>query len=388
MIIENIGLKEGRGDMLNTLTYAVRIETTPDQSKTLSDTCSAYLNCCNMVSETVYKHRTLSQKTLNRLVYRKLRDEYHVGAQMAQSSIVRVIGNYRTIKDMHGSPWATSRPEYHSVGYDLVWNRDYSILKDGRLSVNTLDGRIKFPIDWTHMPQPYRHGKFGTARLLNRNGKWLLLIPSTVELPDPGRPQQVVGVDLGIRFLATSYDSDGHTTFHDGKEVKNKREHYKRLRTSLQKKGTRSARRRLRNIGNRENRWMRDVNHQVSKALVNRQSKPTLFALENLEGVRHATEKVRKRDRYTQVSWAFYQLRQMIEYKAVKAGHSVIMVDPRCTSQTCPKCGMVRKANRDKRLHEYRCSNCGYRSNDDRVAAMNIQRLGYQSIVESQSDTL
>lgn len=372
--------------MLNTLTYAVRVETTPDQSKTLTDTCTAYLDCCNTVSKTAWEHRTLSQKTLNQLVYRRLRGEYHVGAQMAQSSIIRVIGNYRTIKAMHGSPWATSQPEYHSPGYDLVWNRDYSILKDGRLSVNTLEGRIKVPVDWTHMPEPYRRGKFGTARLLNRNGKWFLLIPSTVELPEPSRPQQVVGVDLGIRFLATSYDGDGHTDFYDGKEVKSRREHYKRLRASLQKRGTRSARRRLRKIGKRENRWMRDVNHQVSKALVSRQSKPTLFALENLEGVRHATEKVRVQDRYVQVSWAFYQLRQMIEYKAKKAGHSVIVVDPRYTSQTCPKCGTVRKANRDKRLHEYHCSNCGYRSNDDRVAAMNIQRLGYQSLVESQSD--
>lgn len=374
--------------MLSTLTYAVRVEVSPDQSRVLSDTCAAYLDCCNMVSKTAWGHKMLSQKALHQLVYRRLRDECHVGAQMACSSMNRVIGNYRAIKEMHGSPWATSRPEYHSPGYDLVWNRDYSILKDGRLSVNTLEGRIKVPVNWTHMPEPYRHGKFGTARLLNRNGKWLLLIPSTVELPEPAQPQQVVGVDMGVRFLATSYDSDGSTVFYDGKEVKSKREHYKRLRASLQKRGTRSARRRLRKIGKRENRWMRDVNHQVSKALVSRQSKPTLFALENLEGVRHATEKVRVQDRYVQVSWAFYQLRQMIEYKAKKAGHSVIVVDPRYTSQTCPKCGTVRKANRDKRLHEYHCSNCGYRSNDDRVAAMNIQRLGYQSIVESQSDKL
>lgn len=133
---------------------------------------------------------------------------------------------------------------------------------------------------------------------------------------------------------------------------------------------------------------MRDVNYQVSKALVNRQSKPTLFALENLSGVRRATEKVRKGDRYVQVSWAFYQLRQMIEYKAAQSGHSVVVVDPRYTSQTCPTCGLVRKANRRKNTHEYQCSNCGYRSNDDRVAAMNIQRLGYQSLVETQSDML
>ena len=374
--------------MLSTLTYAVRVDASPDQSQTLSDTCAAYLGCCNMVSETAWEHRTISQKVLHQLVYRRIRDEYHVGAQMAQSSIIRVIGNYRTIKTMHGSPWAASRPEYRSSGYDLLWNRDYSILKDGRLSINTLNGRIKLPVDWAHVPEAYRHGKFGTARLLNRGGKWLLLIPSTVKLPEPARPQQVVGVDMGVRFLATAYDSEGRTVFYDGREVKRKREHYKKLRASLQKKGTRSARRRLRNIGRRENRWMRDVNHQVSKALVSRQSKPTLFALENLEGVRNATEKVRKGYRYVQVSWAFYQLRQMIEYKAAKAGHSVIAVDPRYTSQTCPTCGLVRKANRRKSTHEYHCSNCGYRSNDDRVAAMNIQRLGYQSIVETQSDTL
>ena len=374
--------------MLSALTYAVRVDASPDQSRVLSDTCAAYLDCCNTVSEAAWEHRTISQKTLHQLVYRRLRDEFHVGAQMAQSSIIRVIGNYRTIKTMHGSPWATSRPEYRSSGYDLLWNRDYSILKDGRLSVSTLDGRIKVPVDWTHVPEAYRHGKFGTARLLKRGGKWLLLIPSTVELPEPAQPQQVVGVDMGVRFLATTYDSDGSTAFYDGREAKRKREHYKKLRASLQKKGTRSARRRLRKIGQRENRWMRDVNHQVSKALVNRQSKPTLFALENLEGVRRATEKVRKRDRYVQVSWAFYQLRQMIEYKANKAGHSVIAVDPRYTSQTCPTCGLVRKANRRKETHEYHCSNCGYRSNDDRVAAMNIQRLGYQSIVETQPDKL
>ena len=374
--------------MLSTLTYAVRIKVSPDQSQVISDTCAAYLDCCNMVSKVAWEHRTISRKTLHQLVYRRLRDEYHVGAQMACSSIRCVIGNYRTIKEVHGSPWATSQPNYRSSGYDLLWNRDYSILKDGRLSVSTLDGRIKLPVDWTHVPETYRHGKFGTARLLNRGGKWLLLIPSTVELPDPAQPQQVVGVDMGVRFLATTYDSEGRTVFYDGKEVKRKREHYKKLRASLQKKGTRSARRRLRKIGKRENRWMRDVNHQVSKALVNRQSKPTLFALENLSGVRRATEKVRVQDRYVQVSWAFYQLRQMIEYKAAQAGHSVVAVDPRYTSQTCPICGLVRKANRRKKTHEYYCSNCGYRSNDDRVAAMNIQQLGYQSLVETQSDML
>ena len=162
-----------------------------------------------MVSRVAWEHKTISQKTLHQLIYRRLRDEYRVGAQMAQSSIIRVIGGYRTIKAMHGSPWAASHPKYRSPGYDLVWNHDYTILKDGRLSVSTLNGRIKLPVDWTHVPEAYRRGRFGTARLLNRGGKWLLLIPGTVELPDPAKSRQVVGVDMGVRFLATTYDSDG-----------------------------------------------------------------------------------------------------------------------------------------------------------------------------------
>nr|WP_303246358.1 transposase [Bifidobacterium longum] len=80
-------------------------------------------------------------------------------------------------------------------------------------------------------------------------------------------------------------------------------------------------------------------------------------------------------------------MRQMIEYKALKAGHSIMLVDPAYTSQACPRCGLVRKANRKHRAHEYVCAGCGYRSNDDRVAAMNIRRLGYAALVESQTGT-
>ncbi len=42
----------------------------------------------------------------------------------------------------------------------------------------------------------------------------------------------------------------------------------------------------------------------------------------------------------------------------------------------CPKCMVVDKRSRNKKLHEFRCINCGYRSNDDRVAAMNLHLLG------------
>lgn len=368
----------------STLTYAVRLHPDAMQSRLLESTCDAYLRGCDLVSQWCWTTHTLKQKLVHAATYARLRGELGLPSQMALSCARRVIGSYRTIKENQGSPWKIKdAPKYSSMGYDLVWNRDYTVNKQGVVSVNTLQGRIKITADWKHVPYEYRQGKYGTARLLTRNGKWLLLVPLTVEKPDNPLPQRVKGIDLGMRFLAVAYDNDGHTEFHNGKEVTHKRAHYKDLRTQLQKRGSRSARKRIRSIGNRENRWMRDINHQVSKALVNSCDRPTLIVLEDLKGIRNTTERVNKTQRYVQVSWAFFQLRQLIEYKASLAGHTVLVVDPAYTSQACPKCGVIRKQNRNKHAHLYKCANCGYTSNDDRVAAMNIQRLGYQSLLES-----
>lgn len=104
--------------------------------------------------------------------------------------------------------------------------------------------------------------------------------------------------------------------------------------------------------------------------------------MEDLKGVRVATERVRVKDRYETASWSFHQLRQMLEYKAVLNGAKVIAVNPRYTSQTCPKCGHTEKANRNKRAHTFCCCACHYQSNDDRIGAMNLQRIGMKYIVE------
>ena len=137
-------------------------------------------------------------------------------------------------------------------------------------------------------------------------------------------------------------------------------------------------------IGGRENRWMQDINHQVSKALVKNNPKHTLFVLEDLSGIRNAAERVKTKDRYVSVSWSFYDLEQKLIYKAKQNQSSVIKVDPRYTSQCCPCCGHVEKSNRNKKIHLFTCKNCGYKSNDDRIGAMNLYRMGIDYLADSQ----
>ncbi len=90
--------------VVQTLTYGIRLHPSPAESDLLDRTCTAYLSCCDHVSRVAKSNRTLSQRKLNDLAYRHLRETYHVGSQMAQSAIIRVIGNYRTIKESLGDP--------------------------------------------------------------------------------------------------------------------------------------------------------------------------------------------------------------------------------------------------------------------------------------------
>jgi IS605 OrfB family transposase len=216
-------------------------------------------------------------------------------------------------------------------------------------------------------------------------------VPCTKEIEEPNlfNVKNVFGVDLGMNFISTSYDSKGKTQFYAGRFMKDKRNHYKKIRKQLQQVGTPSSRRRLKAIGQRENRWMQDVNHCVSKALVEQAGKDSLIVLEDLTGIRNATEKHPKNNRYHAVSWAFYDLRKKIEYKAEKQGASVLFVKPHYTSQTCPKCGHTEASNRNKKTHTFKCKTCGYQSNDDRVAAMNLYRKGidYLSELETLSES-
>ena len=360
---------------MSTITAKVQVYPNDSEKTLFAKTMKAFTDACNYVSSYVFETKELKRKNLQDALYRELRERFGLKSMMACSVFVAVMAKYKTVKSL-GHEW--TKVEFAKPALDLVWNRDYSLSKDV-FSVNTLDGRAKLRYQSKGM-EKYFDGtwEFGTAKLVNKFGKWFLHIPATkaFEQLQESRVNNVVGVDLGINFIATAHDSKGKTSFYSGKRVKNVRSQYKASRKEMQQRRTSSARRRIKSTGQRENRYMADANHCITKALVTKYPKGTLFVLEDLSGVRNATERVRIENRYVSVSWPFYQFRRMLAYKAELYGHKVIIVPPRYTSQTCPKCGHAEKANRNKKTHTFRCKNCSYTSNDDRVGAMNLYRMG------------
>ena len=396
--------------MEQTVTIKVKLKLEDSKiSDSFKRTMEQYRQACNYISQYIFDHDfVLGQNKLSKALYQDIRQRFGLKSQMTQSAIRNVVARYRTVKTQlsqkpyrydSGEKDDRGRAIWKSVKRDLTWlwkpvyfkrpqvdlqrNRDWSILKDGHMSLNTINKRVKVTPVCHGFDQYMDHTwKFGIAKLLHEGNKWMLHISATKELPDVDLSEinNVVGLDRGLRFVANSYDSHGKSLFFNGKQLTAKRTHYKKLRAQLQLKDTKSAKRRLKKIGQRENRWMTDVNHQITKALVEHYGPKTLFVLEDLTNVRKVTEKVRKNQRYEQVSWAFYQFEQDLIYKSNLNQCLVLKVDAHYTSQRCPKCGQIRKANRDHDNHVYVCQHCGYSSNDDRIGAMNIQQLGIQYV--------
>lgn len=384
-----------------TKTIKLRIHVTPEQEILFRQMTEQYRQACNFISQYVFDNGfELNSNAIQKVLYKDIRSLFGLKSQLTTSSFKTVTARYKTVKtQLSQKPykyknedgnwqyipktleWLWKPVFFRRPQADLVRNRDYSFVDDGQiLSINTLGKRTKCSFEGEHFAE-YLDGSYdlGTAKLVELKGRWYLHIPVTKSVEDFQKEDvhHVVGIDRGLRFLTVSYDEQGKTEFVSGKKIATKRHKFQEVRKQLQTKGTKSAKRKLKAISGRENRWMSDVNHQLSKTLVQKYGKDTLFVLEDLAGVSFEESNLSKtaKQNYDLRSWTFYQLEQFLTYKAHENRSEVLKVSARYTSQRCPKCGTIRKANRDHHKHLYSCQ-CGYESNDDRIGAMNIQLLG------------
>jgi len=248
-----------------------------------------------------------------------------------------------------------------------------------RVSLLTLDGRVVVPFRFGAYQAARLDRIRGQADLLYRNGAFFLACTVDVPEPAPDEASEYLGVDLGIANLAVT--SDGEIVNQSQgvivhAHINTVRARYARLRSKLQKKRTKSAMRLLKKRSGRERRFARDVNHCISQALVST-AKGTRrgIALENLQNIRSRVNGLPRSRRHRRVlnSWAFFQLRAFIAYKAQMAGVRLVLVNPAYTSQTCSRCGHCERANR-KSQSKFLCVRCGYACHADLNAAVNISR--------------
>ena len=386
--------------MKQIITAKLKLQTTSVQFQALRTTQMAYRDALNAVSRYAFEHGKMSnQRTLQREMYAEIRAKYHLPAQMACNVPRQVGATYKTLWTKVKQNTAQRKaghtkkrykgldkpPKYVSPTLTYNYHHDYSLKEDAQVSILTLEGRVIVPYTGysPHVALIEQGAHIGAAKLWYDKPKkqFYLLISLEIERAEP-TPQDhahVVGVDVGQRYLAVSTTTEHHSHFYSGKAVRAKADHYARLRKRLQKKGTRSATRRLIVISGRERRLKQDRNHHISRRIVDAHPH-SIIGLEDLTHIREltkrkhgkkATKKQRRANRHAS-KWAFAELHGYIAYKALLAGSMAVKVDAHYTSQACPMCGYTSDANRPNKGLLFVCQSCHYILHADLVGARNI----------------
>ena len=397
--------------MQQIITAKLKLVTTSQQFGALRETQLTYREALNAVSRYAFEQgKTSNVARLHKGMYAQLRARYHLPSQLACSVERQVATTYKGLwtkllknAEQRRAKLTKKRfmgldqpPHYSSPTVQYTYERDYTFQRDSQVSVGTLNGRISLPYQgYDKHIALIRHGaSIGDAKLWYDKPKhtFYLLVSLSVEVSDltPAHLQEVVGVDVGIRYLAVTSTSTGEAGFHPGKRAQHRANHYARLRKRLQQKGTRGAKRRIRCIEQRERRLKLQANHTIAKQII-KQHPHTLCGLEQLTDIRERTKrKKRKRKKngkgYERVSskvrkanrvysqWSFAELQALISYKAALVGSLAVKVDADYTSQTCPMCGYRSEENRPQKGLLFVCHNehCHYRLHADLVGARNV----------------
>lgn len=355
-------------------TMLLKLAPSPEQHTALLETMHAFNAACNDIAQTAYEEKLANKFKLQKIVYGDIRTRFKLSSQMAIRAISKVAEVYKHDKSI--------KPTFRSEGAITYDERLMSFKGLNEVSLLTLEGRVLVPFRIGGYQQSRMDSIKGQADLLYRNGTFYLAVTLDVPAPSPDEPEGgTLGIDLGIVNLAT--DSEGETF--SGEAVEKNRQRMQKLRSALQKKGTKSAKRHLKKLSGREARFRKDTNHVISKRIVQKaKAHRQAIAIEDLRHIRPRTERTVKRSqRAKHSSWSFHQLRFFLSYKAALAGVPLHTVDPRNTSKTCSACGHCEKANR-KSQASFVCRQCGLAANADENAAINISRADQSSGLSSQ----
>jgi len=347
-----------------------------EEAAALMETLFKFATACNEILYISQENHTTNKVKLQRLCYYEIKERYNLHANLVIRAIARVAEASKKRKGNEPRKF-----NYTSINLDA---RTFSFIeKTEQVSISVIGGRLKLKLNISDFQRSLLTGQKPTSAVLcyNKQKKvFYINIVINQKVPCPPNTGNVIGIDRGIYNLATT--STGMKF--SGRQAMHLRKHYSKLRQSLQSKGTKGTKRLLKRLSSKEQRTIRDINHKISKTIVQTCEPGDVIVMENLKYIRDRIRVARKQ-KQIQHSWAFGKLGDFIEYKATEKGINVAYVDPRHTSQKCPLCGCISKNNRHK--HLFKCTSCGYIANADLNACRNIRQVYLNTLTDGLLST-
>lgn len=357
-------------------TIRIRLKPTPEQHAALLETLRQFTTAFNLVCATGWQQEEKNGVRLHHLTYYETKatcpalvSDLLIQARVKATETLKSALVLKAKGKKVNQPHASLCPARYNIHtYTLRWEQH-------QVKLSTTGGRMILPFTIPASAQKYAGGQVSTADLCYRKGRFTLHVVVDVPTPDIAKDDTVVGVDLGLTHPAVT--STRH--FFGKRRWKEIERRRFRLRRALQSKGTRSAKRHLRKLSGKQQRFHRDCDHVLSKRIVQSSPAGSTMVLENLTHIRSRVKQRKGKQQRRLHSWSFAQLARFITYKGQERGQRVVLIDPRHTSQTCSRCGYQARNNRRSQAL-FSCRSCSYTLNADLNASYNIRNKHLASL--------
>jgi len=344
------------------LTLKIKLLPTDEQANLLLETMKEANAVCNAISDVAWQEKIFNNFKLHHRTYHAYKATFRLSSQMLIRQIAKVADAYKLDKKVKRQ----FKP-LGSIAYDA---RIMTYKPDNIVSLWCIGGRQKINFV-CHNPDyiPYIKGE---ADLVYKKGKFYLF--QTVDVPEEDMEdvEEFIGVDFGLTDIISTSDN----TKHSADWINQYREKRQKVRSSIQRKGTRSSKKLLKRLSGKERTTATILNHTISKSLVqSAKEQGKGIAIEDLTNIRFTSKRRNKKFRTKLGRWNFGQLRSFLEYKSLLNGVQLVVVEPAYTSQTCSCCKHIGK--RTNKVFKCTNQNCEVDVLDaDYNASINIATLG------------
>jgi len=340
----------------------------------LRETYGSFLQMAQECLALIRDSKVKSDTELHHLTYHEHRKRFGVAAQL--------------VCEARRHAWSV-RKTADRINYVVArFDRRIFSLKTTRrgnpaLSIRVNSERVGLPITqdgaWRRLQAHLGDGWEISSVIMKSNFKFLAVLRK--DDPPKRESPNVLGVDINAGSVAVSIlGADGRVLkqLYLGQDLAGMQAKFERRRAKLQAhrdaRSRSKAGKKLKQLGRRQRNYTRTRCWQLTGELVKLAKQyDARIAIERLKYLRKRRSEwgKRSRKRVNRIPYGF--LRFALEHKAAQGGILIEAVDARYTSQTCPRCGFVDKANR-RNFHYFRCVRCGFEANADRVASLNICR--------------
>lgn len=378
-------------------TCILKLNTNPDNAQPLENTVQDYLYACNYITDTAWSETGEIETTktnLHEQTYNHLKEHSDLQTGVIQLARDKAVSNLKSTLAQWSNENKASKPDFYEPTAEF--DTRSATFNETSISLATTQGRIEY--DYI-LPEDYEELEYFEyltneewspvkATLHNRDEDWFVHVgfKREVEVNDSHTAgsavsteegRTVLGVDLGINQIAVT--STGR--FWSSEELEHWKKEYEKRRASLQNNGSRSARQNLASVGRKETGRLETRLHEIANEIIEEalEYDCNVIAFEDLTHIRENLG-----DPSWGYKWAFRQLYENVEYKAVEHSLEVVQVNPENTSKACSTCGFTHEENRGG--EEFECLECGYENHADYNAAKNIGLAFVNSVLDDLLD--